>query len=166
MIETTNTITPQAVMEPSTSTYPTPRLRLLEVQQATVAAPNSSVVHGPEDSGQLLCSLIGSKDREHVVVLHLDGAHHMVSAETVSVGTLCQAQVHPREIFKGAFLANARSIIVGHNHPSGNLTPSPEDLRFHRLLIEAGELLQVPVLDFIIVAGRRWWAASETSPAA
>ena len=79
----------------------------------------------------------------------------------VSIGALTQALIHPREVFKGALLANARRIICVHNHPSGDLTPSDADRRTFDSLSAAGEVLGVEVLDFLIVAGGDSWAASE-----
>jgi DNA repair protein RadC len=100
------------------------------------------------------------KDREHFVVLHLDGAHRVVSAEVVSVGVLSAALVHPREVFKSAILANSAAIICAHNHPSGDLEPSDEDRRTFEKLSAAAELMGIPLLDFLIVARDSHWSAT------
>ncbi|MFO0983235.1 MAG: JAB domain-containing protein [Planctomycetota bacterium] len=103
--------------------------------------------------GSFLPSSSEQKDREHFVVLHLDGRNRVISVETVSVGTLNAALVHPREVWKGAYLANANAIVCGHNHPSGDLTPSFEDAQLLERLKKAGELLGVAIVDFLIVSG-------------
>lgn len=135
------------------------RLRLVRVEQEANVGEHVPV-YGPEDAARLVGELLEHADREHFVVVHLNGAHHVVSTEVVSVGTLTQAIIHPREVFKGALLANARCIICAHNHPSGDLTPSDADRQTFDALTAAGKVLGVEVLDFLIVAGRRSWAAS------
>lgn len=81
----------------------------------------------------------------------LDVKNRVIGIHTVSIGNLNSAIVSPREVFKAAILANAASIIVGHNHPSGDVTPSPEDIQVTTTLQQAGKLLGIEVLDHIIV---------------
>ena len=140
--------------------YSTPRLRLVAVQQAGHVA-DAPTVTGPTDVPAAVQALIGDKDREHFVVLHLDGKHHVVSAEVVSIGTLTSSLVHPREVFKAAFLANAAAIICAHNHPSGDVKPSVEDRAVCKRLRQAGELLGVPLLDFLVVSADGSWGARD-----
>ncbi|MDE3074994.1 MAG: JAB domain-containing protein [Chloroflexota bacterium] len=90
-------------------------------------------------------------DREHFVVLLLDAKSRIIGINTVAVGTLDGAPVHPREVFKAAVLANAACVIVAHNHPSGDPTPSPQDRAVTRLLQRAGDAMRIPVLDHVIV---------------
>ena len=130
--------------------YSTPRVRLVTVEQSWVVAEGLPVTH-PSQASALLAPYFATKDREHLVVLHLDSAHRLISAEVVSVGTLSSTPVHPREVFKAAILANARSIIVAHNHPSGDPTPSQEDHSVFDKLKQAGSLLNIPVLDFLVI---------------
>jgi len=82
---------------------------------------------------------------------HVDGKNRIICLEIVSIGTLNQAIVTPRDTFKTALLSNAAAIILVHNHPTGDPTPSAEDLEVTRRLREAGELLGIKVLDHIIV---------------
>ena len=89
--------------------------------------------------------------KEWFLSLHLDGKNRIVCIDVVSVGSLNQSIVHPRETFKTALLSSAAAIILVHNHPSGDPTPSHEDLSITRRLREAGEILGVKVLDHIIV---------------
>jgi DNA repair protein RadC len=99
----------------------------------------------------LLQSFLAGADRENFVVLLLDTKNKVVGINTVSIGTLNSAVVHPREVFKPAILANAASIILAHNHPSGDPAPSKEDVAVSKKLMEAGRLLEIEVLDHIIV---------------
>lgn len=132
-----------------------PALRLITTELADCVAEPGPLLHGPEDAGAYLATLIGSKDREHLVVLHLNTSHRIVAAETVAIGTLNSAPVHPREVFKAAILSNSKAIICGHNHPSGDITPSQADRDIHEKLRTAGQLLAIDVLDFLIVSGSR-----------
>jgi DNA repair protein RadC len=104
-----------------------------------------------EQAAEAFCALIGHPDREFFVCLLLDGKNRIAGIHTVSQGSLNQTIVHPREAFKAAILANSAAIIIAHNHPSGDLTPSREDMEITRRLKEAGELLGIKVLDHIIV---------------
>ena len=83
--------------------------------------------------------------------LHLDGKNRIVCIDVVSIGSLNQSIVHPRETFKTALMSSAAALILVHNHPTGDPTPSKEDLSITRRLREAGEILGVKVLDHIII---------------
>ena len=132
------------------------RVLLLSTEIPPAVSEPMPRITGPEAAGQLIASFIGQKDREHFVVVHLSTQHHPVAIETVSIGCLSSALVHPREVFKSAVLANSACIVIGHNHPSGDLTPSSEDRAVYRQLREAGKLMGIDVLDFLIVSGTRW----------
>ncbi|MBA7694037.1 hypothetical protein ES703_102638 [subsurface metagenome] len=93
-----------------------------------------------------------NSDREIFLSVMLTSRNHLIGVETVSIGSVNSAILSPREIFKGALLANAVSIILCHNHPSGDLSPSEEDIKITKRLIEVGELLGVKVLDHLIVS--------------
>jgi DNA repair protein RadC len=90
-------------------------------------------------------------DREMFCAIYLNRKNNVLAINTVSVGGLASSLVHPREIFKPAFLTSAAAIILVHNHPSGDPTPSAEDLNITRRLAEAGKLLGIEVLDHIII---------------
>ena len=100
-------------------------------------------------------------DREVFYSLHLDGKHHLVSCEEVSKGTLTCSLVHPREVYKGAILSSAGGLIVAHNHPSGDPSPSGEDRSVARRLYQAGELLGIPLLDSVIIGHGRYHSMKE-----
>lgn len=110
-------------------------------------------IRGPEDV-VAVCKSLQRGQREVFAVLLLNARHEMMRRVTVSVGSLNASIVHPREVFKPAVLASAASIILVHNHPSGDAEPSEEDLSITRRLIHAGELLGIGVLDHVIVARR------------
>ena len=104
----------------------------------------------PADALPLLKEIANS-DREHFVCLHLDARNRVAAMETVSIGSLNASLVHPREIFKGAILSNAASLLLGHNHPSGDPTPSREDIELTRRLTQAAEIMGMEIVDHIIV---------------
>ena len=92
-----------------------------------------------------------SETKEMFLTLHLDGKNRIVAIDLVSIGSLNQSIVHPREVFKTALLSNAAALILVHQHPTGDPTPSSEDIAITRRLREAGEILGLKVLDHIIV---------------
>ena len=94
---------------------------------------------------------IGNNDRETFCVLCLDTKGNLVNLSIAHIGTLNQTLIHNREIFKIAVLSNANKIIVGHNHPSGELEPSSQDIEYTEAVIKAGNILGIEVLDHIIV---------------
>src|SRR5467141_1241313 len=110
-------------------------------------------IRSSADAGALLHTYLADVDREYFVVLMLDQKHKVIGINTISVGSLTASIVHPREVFKVAILANCASIIIGHNHPSGNCQPSREDRALTQRLVEAGKLLGISVLDHIIIGG-------------
>ncbi len=91
--------------------------------------------------------------REVFASIHLDSKNRLLCVETVSIGSLSAAIVHPREVFKAALLSSAAAMVFVHNHPSGDPTPSREDLELTKRLQEAGELLGIRVLDHVIIGG-------------
>jgi DNA repair protein RadC len=100
---------------------------------------------------QTMATIRNSK-KEHLVALYLDSHQSLILQEIVSVGTVDASIAHPREVFEPAIRHNASSIIVAHNHPSGQLEPSSEDLAVTQRLHEAGQLLGIPLLDHVIVS--------------
>ena len=104
-----------------------------------------------EAAGRLARRFLSGKRKEHFIILLLDSRHRVLRASEISIGSLDMSVVHPRETFREAIAASAAAIILAHNHPSGDPTPSQEDLTLTRRLIEAGKLLGIPVLDHLIV---------------
>lgn len=91
------------------------------------------------------------KKQEYFLALTLDGASHLIEQRVISIGTLNQSLVHPREVFVDAISDRAAGIIVAHNHPGGQLAPSQEDIRITQRLKEAGKLLGIELLDHVIL---------------
>ncbi|MDX6768938.1 MAG: JAB domain-containing protein [Elusimicrobiota bacterium] len=121
------------------------------VRDCSVSVPSRSA-DSPAIVAEIVKKFLGRVDREHFLVLMLDARKQVTGISVVSIGTLSASLVHPRELFKPAILANAAAVVVAHNHPSGDPTPSIEDREVTRRLVRAGELLGIPVLDHLIVA--------------
>ncbi|MEA3512417.1 MAG: JAB domain-containing protein [Campylobacterota bacterium] len=92
------------------------------------------------------------KRQEHFMVLYLDGANIVLETRVISIGTINQSLVHPREVFAPAIELRACSIIIAHNHPSGVLKPSTEDFAVTKRLCKSGKLLGIEVLDHVIIS--------------
>ena len=93
-------------------------------------------------------------DREVFMILHLDTALRPINLNVVSMGTLSETMVHPREVFKASILSNASSVICIHNHPGGDVTPSDPDIAVTNRLTECGKILGIEVADHLIIGGR------------
>lgn len=100
---------------------------------------------------EMIEPIFSNADREMIVVLSLDVALAPIAIEVVAVGGLCHCSVDIRNIFKHAILSNAAKIICFHNHPSGSLKPSPEDSNITAKIKEAGELVDIPLIDHILL---------------
>ena len=108
------------------------------------------IIDSPEKAVEQLTD-IRTKQQEYFVCLTLDGANRLIAKRIISIGTLTSSLVHPREVFSDAITDRAASIIVAHNHPSGNLQPSGADRAVTERLREAGELLGIALLDHLII---------------
>ena len=106
-------------------------------------------VQGPDDLFQAVRHL-GDRPQEFFLCIPLDGAGRIIDVHTVTIGLVNRTLIHPREVFAPALMQRAVSIIVAHNHPSGELEPSQEDRQVTRRLLECGELLGIPLLDHIV----------------
>ncbi|GJL53098.1 MAG: hypothetical protein NPIRA02_02300 [Nitrospirales bacterium] len=100
-------------------------------------------------------------DREHFVIVGLNAKHQIIGGSVVAIGSLTTAIVHPREIFKTAITMNAAALILLHNHPGGDPTPSPEDHALTKRLTDCGELLGVRVLDHLILGNDRYYSFAD-----
>ncbi|HUV02089.1 MAG TPA: DNA repair protein RadC [Desulfobacteria bacterium] len=104
---------------------------------------------------------ITDKQQEYFVCISLNGANEVIEKRIVTVGLLDKSQVHPREVFADVITDRAASVILAHNHPSGELKPSNSDLKIHEQLTEAGKILGITVLDHIIVAKKGYYSFQE-----
>jgi len=121
------------------------------------------IINNPSVAAAILWEHLAGVDREHFVVLFLTTRNRVTGVHTVSMGSLDMTVVHPREVFKAAILANAAAIIVGHNHPSGDPSPSPDDVAISQKLVRGGELLGIAVLDSLVLGDEgRYVSLQET----
>lgn len=109
-------------------------------------------IHNPDDVVAILQDELLKADREKLVCLMLSAKNVVIGMDIVSVGSLTASIAHPREIFKSAILKNAASIILSHCHPSGDPTPSREDIQLTERVAKSGEILGIKLLDHIIIA--------------
>ncbi len=117
--------------------------------------PSTKKIKKPKDLFHWLRSY-GEKKQEHFIVFSLNGANEVISRRVVTVGLLNSTQIHPREVFADAIAERAASLILAHNHPSGIITPSREDIHLTDKMRRAGNLLGIPILDHIIFSHNRF----------
>jgi len=118
-------------------------------------------INSPGDAADAVLMELSALEQEALWVLLLDTRNHLLDKVEVYKGSVNSSQVHVGELFKTAVRRNAPAIIVAHNHPSGDPTPSPDDVAVTRAIIQAGGLLSVEVLDHIIIGGGRWVSMKE-----
>lgn len=119
------------------------------------------VVNSPQDVANLVMEEMRNLDREHFRVVTLTTKNHVLGISPVSIGSLNSSLVHPRECFKEAIRRNSNAIILLHNHPSGDPTPSREDIEVTKRLAEGGEILGIEVLDHVIIGENRYISLKE-----
>src|SRR5690625_3217019 len=125
-------------------------VRLQMVKECSVLYKNR-VIRSPEDGYELIKQFLGDVDREHFVVVCLDTKNQPTSLNVCHIGSLNSSVVHTREIMKAAVLSNAASIIVGHNHSSGDPESSPEDINVTKRIAEVGKVIGISLLDQIVL---------------
>ena len=110
-----------------------------------------TILSGPESLASAIGHLYRDEPREIAYGFGLDGRNRIISAWTVSVGTTGSTLVHPREVFTPALLSNASSVVLCHNHPSGNPEPSGDDISLTKRLVSCGQHLGVPLVDHVVI---------------
>jgi len=128
--------------------------------QGTVET-EKTIIRSPEDVAAIMIPRLRDATREMFFVLVLDSKNGLVREIELTSGTLNASLVHPREVFKAAIDHRAASVIVVHNHPSGNLEPSREDLQVTKQLQEAGKIVDIPLHDHVIIAGNAYASMAE-----
>lgn len=118
-------------------------------------------IHSPADVSRLLMEEMRYYDREYFCGLYLDRKGGLLCKENISIGSLSSSIVHPREVFKTAVKCSAASIIVVHNHPSGDPTPSKEDIDVTRRLVEAGKIMGIDIIDHLIIGHEQYCSLKE-----
>ncbi|HHS96815.1 MAG TPA: JAB domain-containing protein [Chloroflexi bacterium] len=127
-----------------------------------LAAPEERPqIRSPADAAMLLMPKIGHCEQEYLYVLFLDVRNRVLGSEPVYKGSLNQTQVRAADVFREAVRRNSAAIIVAHNHPSGDPTPSPDDIAVTRDLVRAGRVLGIEVLDHLIIGHQRWVSLRE-----
>lgn len=118
------------------------------------------IVKNPSDIANHYMEKLKDLKKEYFIAVFLDSKNKIIKDEVISIGTLNSSLVHPREVFKEAIKQSANSIILVHNHPSGNVEPSEKDYRVNKVLIETGNLVGIKVLDHLIVGNKEFVSLS------
>jgi len=113
-------------------------------------------ITSPQDIAEIFIPILRDDNKEKFIVVCLNSANKVIKHETISIGNLNSSVVHPREVFKVAIDNSAASIILIHNHPSGNPDPSNEDIRITKKIVETGKIMEIPVFDHLIIAGETY----------
>ena len=119
------------------------------------------IVRSPSDVAQILMAEMSHLEQEHFQVLYLDTRNRLLGSDEVYVGSLNASHIRVAEIFRDAIKRNCAAIIVAHNHPSGDPSPSPEDVEVTRRLVAAGDLLGISVLDHLVIGQQRFVSLRE-----
>jgi len=115
----------------------------------------------PQDVAQFFIPELGYLKQEIFAIVLLDSSGKFIHRETISRGILNASLIHPREVFKEAIKRSAAAIILVHNHPSGELKPSQEDIKITKQMLQSGQLLNIPVYDHLIIAGDKFLSLKE-----
>lgn len=113
-------------------------------------------ITSPQDIAEIFIPILRDDNKEKFIVVCLSSANKIIKHETISIGNLNSSVVHPREVFKVAIDNSSASIILIHNHPSGNPEPSNEDIRITKKIVETGKIMEIPVFDHLIIAGETY----------
>ncbi|SHG73710.1 DNA repair protein RadC [Virgibacillus chiguensis] len=119
------------------------------------------VIRSPEDGADYIMEDMRILNQEHFVALFLNTKNQVIHRQTIFIGSLNASIVHPREVFREAVKRSAASIIVAHNHPSGDPTPSQEDIHVTRRLVESGKMIGIELIDHIIIGNRKFVSLKE-----
>ena len=119
------------------------------------------VIKSPDDGANFIMEEMRILNQEHFVVLFLDTKNQIIHRQTIFIGSLNASIVHPREVFREAVKRSAASIIVAHNHPSGDPSPSQEDIHVTRRLAESGKMIGIELIDHLIIGDRKFVSLKE-----
>ncbi|WP_181873153.1 RadC family protein [Fontibacillus phaseoli] len=128
---------------------------------AKTRLPEAQIIRSPRDAADLLMEQLRYLQKEHFVCLFLNTKNHIIAQETLSIGSLNASIVHPREVFRSAIKCSSASVVCAHNHPSGDPTPSPEDIRMTERLCKAGDIVGIDVLDHIVIGDGKFVSLKE-----
>ncbi len=145
---------------PLRKSYRSVRVSLVR-ETCTLGWRNPPRVRSGSDVVALAYQVIGNPDREHFVAIYLDGRHRVIAVHVAHVGTASSCPVHPREVLLPAVHLSAAAMVVAHNHPSGDATPSVEDRTLTERIRKAGELLGIECLDHVVLGERRFYSFAD-----
>lgn len=131
-----------------------------ELGKRLLNGKKASFIMKPKDVWNELSDIRGSK-KEHFIVFYLDIRNQIIQKEIISIGILNTSLVHPREVFEPAIKHLAAQILISHNHPSGDCSPSDEDIELTKRLIEAGKILGIEIIDHVIVSSLKAFSFKE-----
>jgi len=135
---------------------------LLQLAKAlTIPVTDRVAIQSPKDVYNLLAPELRHSPKEQFTCLFLNTKNRVIFKEVISIGSLNAAVVHPREVFRAAIKRCSASLICAHNHPSGDSTPSPEDVNLTKRLVSAGEIIGIEVLDHVIIGGSQFYSLKE-----
>ena len=140
--------------------YRLPRYKITLVREGSCSTTHN-IIRTPEDVAAIMSPEYENAAVEIAYMLSLDTKNKVIGVFTISTGSLNASIIHPRDVFQRAILSNAASVILVHNHPSGDPTPSSEDIELTRKLVEAGKLLDIAVLDHVVIGEGRYESLKE-----
>ena len=126
-----------------------------------LAATAKPIIRAPQDAVDLLMARLRYEPREHFLIVLLSTKNHVLGIPTISIGSLNASIVHPREVFRTAINYAAAAVILVHNHPSGDPTPSTEDIALTRKLVDVGKILEIHELDHLIIGDNKYVSFKE-----
>ena len=138
-------------------------LAVFELYKRTPTPQQARPITQAADVAEVYLPKLAHLQKEHFIALYLDTKHRIICDQTITIGILNVSLIHPREVFHGAIKNVAHSVVVLHNHPSGDPTPSAEDLGVTKRLAKTGEVMGIPLLDHIILGNNSWWSWKESS---
>jgi DNA repair protein RadC len=131
--------------------YSVPVYKIRLLKDGNVSTERKQI-RSPQDAIGVIAVMLADLDTEHLIAVMLDSNNKVIGVHTVATGGLNACHIRIADVFKAAILSNAASIILSHNHPSGDPTPSPEDIKLTQHVVKAGKLLDIDILDHIIFA--------------
>jgi DNA repair protein RadC len=133
----------------------------------TLQAQDSSnqLITNPSDVAKILLPMLYAFEQEHLIVVTLTTRNQVISVIDLYTGTINSSRVRPAEVFRAALKDNAASIILAHNHPSGDPSPSPDDVVLTSSLCELGNKLELPILDHMVFGGGKYYSIKGSNPA-
>ena len=137
------------------------KISILSLKEEYTDYPTRPIMSSPEKVYEILKPLF-LQDRETFYLLSLNTKNGIIAIRTISIGSLNANVVHPRDVFKAAILDSASSVIVAHNHPSGDPTPSREDLAITTKLVETGNIIGITLTDHVIIGDGRHYSLKES----